>query len=353
MRNSFFSPVLLLVFVVAGWLLTSKATAQSPPDILKILRSDVMRQGQKMQGKITYRSLWSGSGTDMMLLGLVRRPEYQEALGITQEQMESFNATQQAFQRNPKVVAAMQQMQKYQTPDDPYFEKMSPESQKNFLAEQEKFATLMAEELPRELGKVLTPDQKKKIQEIQIAAMEYIPLLNPEMFHALDLTEEQKAEMEAIKKEFGPEFDEVAESLIDAMNEGMDLVYDQIEKDGTKVTSGAELQKYQREAIKKLEASGVNYKMIAKNKVDNAQDFVKRFKFRMFDVLTDAQMKRMWDLIHNPPDYMKKIVENLKKNRESKVASGEWRPGFDSWKPGDPIPNEYIETRKAKFPKKK
>ena len=353
MRNSFFSPVLLLVFVVAVWQFPSMVVSQSSTDVLKMLRSDIMRQTQKVQGKILYRSLWSGNGTNMKIFGLIRSPGYQEALGVTPEQMEKFAAVQQAFQSNPKVVAVMQQMQEYQKPDDPLFEKVSSETKKLYLAEQEKFATLMAEELPKELGQVLTPEQKKKIQEIQIAAMEYIPLLNPEMFHALDLTEEQKAEMDAIKKEFGPEFDKVSENLIDAMNEGMDLIYGQIEKDGIKVTSMAELQKYQSEAIKKLEAAGVNYKTTAKDKVDYAQDFVKRFKFKMFDVLTDEQMKRMSDLINNPPDYMKTIVENLKKSRESRVASGDWRPGFDSWQPGDPIPEEYLKVRKAKFPQRK
>jgi len=78
----------------------------------------------------------------------------------------------------------------------------------------------------------------------------------------------------------------------------------------------------------------------------------------MFDVLTDEQWERMIDLIDNPPDYVKKILDEKRKAREAETASsgesGEWQPGPGSWQPGDGIPAGYRierETRSRQFPR--
>jgi len=77
-------------------------------------------------------------------------------------------------------------------------------------------------------------------------------------------------------------------------------------------------------------------------------------KFKMFDVLTDEQLERMIDLIDNPPDYVKKVIAQMR-NWQGRDEPGEWQPGVNSWKPGDGIPAEYLKHRqemKKRFPKK-
>ncbi|MCL2625176.1 MAG: hypothetical protein FWD31_16065, partial [Planctomycetaceae bacterium] len=80
--------------------------------------------------------------------------------------------------------------------------------------------------------------------------------------------------------------------------------------------------------------------------------FINQMKFKMFDVLTDEQFERMTDLIDNPPDYVKKVIAQMRKMRgEDDSESNEW----GSWQPGDGIPAEYLKHRqemKKRFPKK-
>ncbi len=87
---------------------------------------------------------------------------------------------------------------------------------------------------------------------------------------------------------------------------------------------------------------------------ETGKEIAKKLKFKMFDVLTDEQMERMAELIDNPPDYIKKMSGRLKANTTN-GQDGQWKPDENSWKPGDAIPEEYLEQRKERkknFPKK-
>ena len=82
-------------------------------------------------------------------------------------------------------------------------------------------------------------------------------------------------------------------------------------------------------------------------------DFSRRLKFRMFDVLTDEQMERMQRIVANPPEFLRKILEEARKEREESEKKDQWQPGPNSWKPGDPIPEEYLQQRQERrFPRK-
>ena len=339
--------------LVAFSSLSALHAQNAPPDIAKLFTSDVMRQSMKNQMKASYRSMWNGSGTNMMLYGVAQNPDFQEALGVTEEQSEQLKKLGQAFQSNPEALAAMQELQKFQNPADPFFEKATNDVKEGFLAAQAKFGQLMIADISKGMEQVFTPEQKRMTQEILIASMGTLPIPNPEMFEALDLTDEQREQMEAIKKELELEFEQVADELVDGMYASFDLLLEEAKKDGVKMTTMDELEKAMEKTAEKLKARGIDYKASGKAKLAGAQDFVKTFKFKMYDVLTDAQMKKMWDLINKPPKYMEKILAKLKKNYEERSQSTGWQPGPQSWQPGDPIPAEYIEHRKAKFPKKK
>lgn len=328
-------------------------SAQGPPDLMRMYTSEVMREGMKNQMKSSYRSMWNGKGTYMMLYGLSQNPDFQEALGVTKEQAEEFKKLGTSFHSNPEVAKTMQEMQSLQKPNDPFLEQANEETKQAFLAAQDKFGQLMMNDIHQGMERIFTTDQKRKMQEIEIATMELMPLMNPEMFEALDLSEGQKSEMEKIKSELQKEFDQVSNDMVDGVYASFDYLLKESQKAGLKASGMKEFEENMEKTAKKLEASGINYKSVTQEKMKTAEEFVKKFKFQMYDVLTDEQMDRLARLINNPPDYMKKIVARLKKNREARAKATTWVPSPDSWRPGDPIPQEYIQHRQARFPKRK
>ena len=76
---------------------------------------------------------------------------------------------------------------------------------------------------------------------------------------------------------------------------------------------------------------------------------------RIREILTPAQLKRLETLQEEIP----KKLEALKAKRQSELqgeapkADEPWKPGPDSWKPGDPIP-EHLQApeQKRRFPLK-
>lgn len=351
-RTTFITTTFFLVFACT---LTPRIFAQGgPPDLLQRFTSPVMKEAQKIQGRIMFRSLWDGSGTSSMVFAMVLdNAEYRQLLGVSPEQLEQIKAASRAAGANPEFVAAMQEVQNLTNPSDPFFLNASDDTAKSYLDATEKMTRIMTQVMPQEMDKVVTPEQRRRMQEFEIASMGFMPFINPEMFEALDLTEEQRQQIEAIKKELEPEFDRIADELTEAQFAAMDAVYEQMKADGVTITNFGEMNKKIDDAIKRLEAkSGKDYRMTAEKKVEAARDFVKKFKFKMFDVLTDAQMKKMWDLTHKPPQYMQTVLAKLKKSYEERSKMASWRPGANSWQPGDPIPQEYIEHRKARFPKR-
>ena len=319
-------------------------------DMLRLLTSDVMRQSQMNQMRMAHRALWTGQGTNMMIYALVQQSEFKDALGITEAQDAELRNTGHSFYANPEVSALAEELQKLQS--DPYFENASQETIQAFLTAQDRFAQLMHDNIHQEMGRILTADQKRKMQEILIAGMEFVPLINPEMFEALDLTEQQRNEVRAIQEELTAEYETVTNDLLEAQHAGLDLLYQQMKNDGVTAANMQEFHGRMEEAVTKLKSQGIDYRMTSKDKIDQAQDFVKKFKFQMFDVLTDAQMDKMSDLINNPPKHAEAFVARLKRNREAQSKAGTWQPGAHSWQPGDPIPEEYIEQRRARFPRR-
>jgi Ni/Co efflux regulator RcnB len=71
----------------------------------------------------------------------------------------------------------------------------------------------------------------------------------------------------------------------------------------------------------------------------------------MFDVLTDEQWRRLQNMIDNPTGLVKMLLVKTKGWQEKKEA---WTPGPNSWRPGDPIPEQYRQQRnerQGRFPR--
>jgi Ni/Co efflux regulator RcnB len=73
--------------------------------------------------------------------------------------------------------------------------------------------------------------------------------------------------------------------------------------------------------------------------------FAVQFKTQMFDTLTDAQWLRLQNMVDNPTRPVKMMLDKMKAGRENKEKKDEWMPGPNSWRPGDPIPEQYRQER--------
>jgi Spy/CpxP family protein refolding chaperone len=194
-----------------------------------------------------------------------------------------------------------------------------------------------------EISELFTPEQKRKIQEFQLAAMSEILLPSPDMFDALDLTEAQKQEMEEIKKSLEPEWEETLEQIVNAdmlFQSKLDEYERQLGVARTSVPSQTQM-----DAIQKYLTTNTESIRLRKETADKAKSFSTQFYPKMFDVLTDEQWMRLQNLIDNPPEYVKEYLEFQKKFRDKTEKKEEWMPGPNSWRPGDPIPEQYRQER--------
>jgi Ni/Co efflux regulator RcnB len=227
-------------------------------------------------------------------------------------------------------------------------------------AEMQGMMATMMERLTDAVNENLTPDQIQKVQEAQISVMSELPIVSPSMFEALNLSNAQRWQLDEIKKEMTPEYERHLDKLIDAqmrmtatMQEAMDNLRD---------VDPEERDEFMRNLHENVRRANPDFQRAMNEVMASGRAFSEAFRIRMFDVLTDAQWNRMVHLIDNPPEYLKKVIEEMRKqmgaddsqpNRTSS-RENEWVPGPNSWRPGDALPEAYrIErnTRLRQFPR--
>jgi Ni/Co efflux regulator RcnB len=191
---------------------------------------------------------------------------------------------------------------------------------------------------------LLTPEQIRKIREIQLSLMGEQGLFSPDTYDVLNLTDAQKQEMQKIKKELEPEFEKNLEIIANGQ-----VILSTIDRELRKGSLDIEEQNRSYQKLKELP----EYKRIMAEKRNIEKAFSAKFRTRMFDVLTDEQWARLQNLIDNPPRHALVFLDKLRERRgESEKADG-WQPGPNSWRPGDPIPEEYRQERntRKRFPR--
>ena len=313
--------------------------------------------------KQTMDSFWNGNGSHLMVAQLLYEDYFREGIGILPEQKQKlFQSMVIDTQNDPEFKPFHNEMVKLtsEMPDGPFGENVSEETRTKFFERQMDIQMKIQEATFKKMTGIvtenLTPDQMKKVKEFQISMMGEIPVVSPNMFEALDLSDAQKHQLEEIKKEMEPEFHKSLDKMIDTQMKFMEKMLDELSDKQKDVTDSNEHRKLAEEAAKNIRKSNPDIQREMDEMMESGKRFTDKLKFRMFDVLTDEQMERMAQLIDNPPDYVKKAIARIRKkmgNDDSQSnASGEWKPNANSWKPGDPIPAEYIEERKARFPRK-
>jgi Ni/Co efflux regulator RcnB len=168
------------------------------------------------------------------------------------------------------------------------------------------------------------------------------------MFESLGLTDAQKQEMEKIKKELDDEYEKIIDDIATRTRNLMNWMEDECEKKGWKgfnldVLDADVRERYEKDIKKNQDEQGSHVKQ-----------YVARFKTKMFDILTDEQWLRLQDMIDNPSGLVKTMQDILKgRQKKRQETEGVWTPGPNSWKPGDPIPEEYRQERnkRSRFPR--
>jgi len=197
----------------------------------------------------------------------------------------------------------------------------------------ERVGALILDAIGDAFDNTLTAEQKQKIMESLLANMGEIPIVSPGMFEVLNLTNAQKQQMERIKKELEPEFEKNLETNLGYLAKGHTIIMQ-------KGNNDTEAKKIYEE----IQSQG--------------KAFSEKFRIKLFDVLTDEQWARLQRLIDDPPEHAKVLRKKLKElSDEDKKAEkpGDWAPGPNSWKPGDPIPERYRQERNTRgnFPRPK
>ena len=365
---------LFFLTVSCLWLFMVAGQAQQPvPNFAQMRNSPAMQQAMKSGMKTSIRAFWDGRGANLMTFGLMHDPDIRAAWGVSDEDYQEIQGIPMRMgmemQNHPEHQKIMEEMQALGGPGALFGQNIDAETQRKFQDVQERMITLTMDMMSDAISNAITPEQQQKMNETLLANMAEMPIASPSMYEALSLTDLQREQMEAIKKELEPEFEK---NLDDFVNDSMllaNMMFEELERQGIDNFQnmmggrGGDAQAMQEtmwemqermQGVQKKLMENPEFKRIAEGLQSRGTAFTTQFNTRMFDVLTDAQWLRLQHLIDNPPEYAKVFAKKLKEQRgEQEQAGGAWTPGPDAWRPGDAIPGEYRIERNTRrqFPR--
>ena len=358
--------LLLLAAVACLLLFAAVDLAQQPQAVSQIFQTPMGQERAKNAVKAGIRVAWDGRGNFLDVLGMMQDTEFRSAFGVSGEQYQQFqNLPRNMIAReNPELKKLQDEIQAIPNLRNLMSGQDEDEvAQRKLLDLQSRMILLSMADMAGAIDSHLTPEQKQKLNEAHLAAMSAIPIISPRAFEALHLTETQKQQMEAIKKELEPEFEKHLNQFADRQVILGGKLAAEIEKQGglgnftenitpENIRERVQAAREREQAVtKKLMAEDPEFKKIQDEVLSQSRAFSEKFRIKMFDALTDEQWTRLLALIDNPPDYAALMLKKMKEQRGESEQSGIWRPGPDAWQPGDPIPEQYRQERKRRFPR--
>ena len=352
----------LLLALLCLLLLAETGQTTGQDDLFRQWEHPLMQQIVKKQHETAIRSFWDGRGPGIIIMGFLDDPDVRTALDFSDEQYQRFVTDRSTplhdrpeFQTFLMEEAEIQQrISEYaQAGNMQAIEDLMSDAaiQEKMLALTERVTSLAMELVFADLDNNLTPEQKRKIGEAHLAFMSEVPIISPNIFEALHLTDAQKRQMEAVKEELAPDFEAVLENFVNGQIALMSKEYAELERQGS-ILPG--LGHRPQAIARQLMAEDPEYKRIYDDTLSCSMTFSTQFRTRMFDVLTDEQWQRLQNLIDNPPPHARIFIQRVREQRgeteESK--SDVWMPGPGSWRPGDPLPESYRQQRntRGRFP---
>ena len=330
-----------------------------PPgiDFIQAQRSYMTQIPMKNNWKTGIRWYWNGQGADLMAFTVMRDPDLRAAWNLSDEQYQQLKDCEDnidnARQNDPEYLQFRKEVQAMINPDDPFPLHADEETKNRWLEIEERGTAWMNNYYSETIRSILTPEQRQKLQETLLANMEDVPIVSPYLFEALGLTDDQKQEMEEIKSELESDFEMFLEDFVNDQLFLVNRVYDELEKLGVKDVDG---MMKALPAARKILADDPDFKKVLNEAETKSKQFATQFKTRMFDVLNDEQWTRLQKLIADPPEHVRAFRNKFQKRKEGEDESNkskEWQPGPGSWRPGDPIPEQYRQERNEgrRFPR--
>jgi hypothetical protein len=196
------------------------------------------------------------------------------------------------------------------------------------------------------LQKILPPEVKQKIYELLLANMSEYPIVSPNMFEVLNLTDAQRKQMATIKKEHEVEFEKNIEKFVNDQILLANMVLDEVALQEPKDKEAANESAFWEAMTavqEKMQTEDAEYKRIYGEMQSQGQSFATQYKLKLFDVLTNEQWHRLVDLIDNPPEHAQAFRKRLQLNSEK--PGGRGMPDDKPWKVSEAIPQEYRQKR--------
>ena len=338
---------LTMIFLVG---LTTSASAQSnvAPTEQEAIR-DARRQANDADSRWSMmQSFWDSDALFIGVPVLLHRREMREGLGISEEQ-------------NRRIQEAAEYIFTTFRAEDPDYRSLrqewnncdltTEEGRKRHIELQIEMRAMIRDKEASLIRELLTPEQIRKVKEFHISTMSEGMFVSPNILEALDISDEQKSQVDEIRREI--------ESEVEAFVDKHVAVYSRYNVRIGKITDEMlTIDESDREArLRLINDATRNLRVEFQPEINELReinkDLANNLKVRMFDVLTDEQWERMLDLIDNPPDYIKRWISQFREAMErDNTSTGTWQPGPGSWRPGDPIPEGYrIEReRRSRFP---
>jgi Spy/CpxP family protein refolding chaperone len=350
----------LLPFLLVGFLsLFSTALLASAQEGEKSPASEHL---DRVVDRTIMRMAWRTSGTYEFIPDILQMDgeEVKRGLGITEEQSRRFVEITDAFGSDdyiPDLQEARDRMREIRR-SARELTVVPEETENELVALFEMTVPVQFEKLNADYAEVFTPEQRRQYQEFVLASMSVLPFIHPGAFDALGLTGEQRKQMEEIRKELEPEIERLYDLEYDnikAFQTKMEAAIKEIASDeALRKMSFEERGKIIKEVHERLMREEPELKKAMDSLLKQKRNFDDRYKIRVYDILTDAQMARFTRLLNNPPEFVKRFIENRKKEFGELDESGGWLPGPNSWRPGDPVPEGYLqqrEERRKRFPR--
>jgi hypothetical protein len=332
---------------------TAEQLQQQIEDSIRYHQSPKQRINWEADQLATSRSSWNGQGTWMPLQFLMRSGAEDE-LGLTDDQKKRLSLlylennmgmgmSEEMRQKiMPKAIALREAGEATMIPGDPNFERATEEQKDAYREVVIASVNLFTSALQTEIQETLTSEQMLKVRKLEMQLMPVMGIPFPSMFDPLDLTDDQKKEMNKIADEMKAEFDRL--TLEEAMlkSERLAATYGSLR--GQTFASQEEFQKAQQDVHRQYVPSEELRKRYSDLR-ERGTKLTTTLQNRLMNVLTDEQLDKMQKILDETPEFAKKMIAQFKGQQEAQEKSPQYVPGPDSWRPGDPVPVQFKEER--------
>jgi len=361
-----FTPVTFFCFLLSGAVVSAQFPWRLSEEIgeqIRYRQSPRYRLDIEANSLAMIRSAWQGKGT-LMPLGMMMYSGSDAELGFTTEQKQHLsqiydgnqNVGHQWFEKllqspTPEFTQVLEAMNATSIPDDPYFERATDEQKEAYREAFLAMKNFGVEALQPEVQSILTPEQVLQVRTFEMQVLPEIGYPSPSMFEPLDLTEEQKTEMNHITGEMKAEFERLALESAALQAEQEASVLKVLE--GKSLASPEDIQKILSEARRQYVPSTE-----LRNKADDLQQrgsaLMALLKTRLMNELTDEQLDKMQKIMDETPQRIKELLAQARKQREQMAKDEKYIPGPESWKPGDGAPADFkMERQEQRFPRRR